>query len=60
MNKELLWDLATRVMTRVRCLSCVRIYRAHLDTFFMTACSLYRDSIHLTLAVPGWGADQAA
>jgi hypothetical protein len=34
MNKELLWDLATRVMTRVRCLSCVRIYRAHLDTFF--------------------------
>lgn len=41
MNKELLWDLATRVMTRVRCLSCVRIYRAHLDTFFMTACRVY-------------------
>ncbi len=39
MNKELFRDLATGVMIRVRCLSLVRIYRVHLNTFFMTVCS---------------------
>lgn len=34
MNKELLWNLAARVMIKVRCLSCLLIYSARLDTFF--------------------------
>lgn len=40
MNKELFWGLPTRVMIRVKHLSCMRIYRVHLDTFFMTLCSM--------------------
>jgi hypothetical protein len=39
MNKELFLDLATTVMIRAMYLSRVRIYHAHLNTVFMTACS---------------------